>query len=53
MAWNTWTVKFTQRVWSGRNGTPLAIQKMLEPRNVEMNPNRPAIWKRMYFLRLS
>ena len=28
MAWNTWTVKLTHRVWSGRNGTPPAIQKM-------------------------
>ena len=44
---NTWTVKFTYRVWSGRNGVPWAMNSRLAPRNVAMKPNRPAIWNRM------
>ena len=47
MAWKMSTVKLIHRVWSGRNGTPPRMLKMLAPRNVLMNPKRHAIWKRM------
>jgi hypothetical protein len=46
-------VKFTYRVWSGRNGTPATMLKMLALRKVSTIPARTPIWKRMYLVRLS
>jgi hypothetical protein len=40
MAWDRMTVKLIQMVCRGRNGTPLAMLKMLAPRNETMMPKR-------------
>ena len=53
MAIGTWTTKLIQRTASGENGMPSAIEKIAAPRNVAMKPTSAAIWKRMYFERLS
>ena len=46
-------MKLMYSVWSGTNGTPPTMLKMLAPRKVTMKPTSTPIWKRMYFVRLS
>ena len=53
MAIGTCTTKLIQSTASGENGMPSAIEKIAAPRNVAMKPTSAAIWKRMYFDRLS
>ena len=40
MAWNTFTVKLSHIVWSGRNGIPPRMLSSDEPRNVADEPEQ-------------